>query len=149
MRSKLLKIFGGILIGVAPLAYLMIRFSTTSEEVVVTEGGGLPFVPLILVILFSVVIIMFITAQITNSLKKHPFSTMAILFYGGLGMVLSFYGIIMMGSIRTGVEENVALFIANISEYIQALQYILFMQLGGAFILVGNLLLDARKAIKG
>jgi len=148
MRNNLLKVFGGFLIGLMPIAYLFFKFSVPSEEEVVTVGGSIPFVPLILIVILSAVVIIFIHSQVMNTLAKHPFSNMALLFYGGIGIILAFYIMLLLSSIRTGVEESVEDFLANITIYIESTYHILFMQLSGAAVLGLNTFLELRKSLK-
>jgi len=148
MRNNLLKLIGGFLIGILPIGYLFFKFSLPSEEVVETTGATIPFVPLILIIVLSLVVIVFLHSQVMNTLAKHPFSSIALLFYGGIGIVAAFFVMLLLSSIEAGVKESVEDFLTNMQIYIQATYHILFMQLAGASILGLNLFMDLRKSLK-
>lgn len=148
MRSKLFKAIGGLLLGVAPIVFLALRFGVAAGEETVETGATLPIIPLILIIVLSVTIIFWVYSQFMNTLKKHPFSNVSLLFYGGVGTVIAFYIMLVLSSVTTGVEESVEEFLTNMEMYIMAVRYVLSMQVVGAFVLVVNVFLDLGKSLK-
>jgi hypothetical protein len=142
MRDKILKVLGGGLLIVAPIVYLIMSFVSDGEEVTQVEGAGLPLVPLLLVIVIGYVGLLFVYTQFMNVLRNHPFSTVSMLFYGSLGVLLVLFSMGLLNNIITSVEFNYELFLADAYAYQTAVRNIFFMQLSGMGILLTNLVLN-------
>lgn len=92
--KKLINLFSIGLIFVAPVVFIIVRYTRTTEEVPPeTTLGAMGFV---LIVGVAVVLLAFLKNLIHSHLQKNPLGSLAIIFYGLV--MLAVFGALLYGS---------------------------------------------------
>jgi len=94
--KKLVNIASLLLIFVAPIIFIIARYSSTTEAREVPAETTIGGIGVLVIVGVAFVLVMFVKNALHSKLQKDPFGTISILFYGFV--LLSVVGSIWLGT---------------------------------------------------
>lgn len=134
LLDVLFKIVSVALIFVAPIVYLLWKYSKTNTQVVEVTTNSMPIFVVILISILSIGLIFWIFSQTMALIKDNPFGYGSILFAGALMGVTALLGMLWLDKIIDLINHNVEAFTTDLTVYKGSTKVVLLYIISGLLI---------------